>query len=178
MKPQEVNWLYLFVGAIVAGVVTLVANLIIEVVRSRRTEKSVRHNFELLLRLELESALKSLGELRSSLEDRSQYLYRWILILEKNVATLDKARNKAYLLRNRDLQVDYASFTTDLSLFTSDVRVVEDLAQKFQNDEAATAALKKENQDFINQKRLEKLTELMDLKRRAEDLIRRLDPQK
>lgn len=172
---DQTNIEYLFIGAVAAALATLVANLVVEVYKNYRKNSDNKKTMSLLLRLEFEACLKYLNELKSSLEDRNQFLFRWLNVLDKSIQSLEGYKSSAYYLQDDDLHEVVASLTTDLSIFVSDTRSIEQFSIDSSLDKKKTPADKKIDEQFIEKQRISKLPELLELKRNVEEVIKKLN---
>jgi|GEM_PF-3592869 len=173
------------IGALLGAAAGFSGNLLIENVKSNRDEFAKRKNLALSLRLELEASLKSLNEIKNTLNNQNFYPFRWTKVLSKSIESLEKQRPKLYWLDDSDLQEKIFELITDVGLFTNDVEITETISNFLQGEvpqrpdhsvitDPKEIATQTEN---VKEQRRLKLVELVDLKRRIEEVIKELSKQ-
>jgi hypothetical protein len=169
----------IFLGAIL----TFVATSLVEMLKNWLATRNRRKRYSTYARLQLTSVLKVLNKLKYSYENNSRYLPRDIRLLEKALEPLNNMRNDSTTLSNNSTQEDLIDIIADLNLYIADINNLDDLDPFFQVPGAPapddkpprTPAAKEESTapNFESQW-LEKNIELVDLRRRIEELIKSL----
>jgi hypothetical protein len=170
------------IGAVLGAAASFFGNLLIESVRANRDEQAKRKNLALSLKLEFEASLKSLNEIKNTLNAQSFYPFRWTKVLSKSIESLEKERPKFYLLTDSDLQEKMFQLITDMALFISDVEITETIWNSLQEDPPKRpdgSEIKNPNEtrtqtESVKEQRRLKSVELVDLKRRIDEIIREL----
>ena len=178
------NVYLIFVGALL----TFVATSLVEVLKNRQNTENRRKRYSTYARLQLNSVLKVLNKLKYSYENNSRYLPRDIRLLEKALEPLNNMRNDNTILSNSDTQETLIDIIADLNLYTADINNLDDIdpflqypvgavtekkQRSSQNTPEENAELSQRTQNYESQW-LEKNIELVDLRRRIEDLIKSL----
>lgn len=158
---------------------TFLATLIVNDIRDRRSTEQQRKNFSVFVRLELEAVKGILDKLKTTYSNNNYFEYRLLDVLDKKLKTLEESRKESVVIGDIDLQEDYLSLLTDLSLFASDVRGIQALKEqrekelKDKTNQTSEDELKK-SLDWVKDKSTEKLSEFVDLKRQIDGLIKSL----
>lgn len=180
---------YAVLGAILAGLAQWSASYFLE--RSRT--KSSRVNYLLVVRAELESVVKQMERLKNSFNERGYYPFALLNSLVSRVARLEQNISNIHNIgKNSEVQNKFITTVTDLSDLNQDLQSIENLKisrqkefeeKKIEIDKSKAPASEKTiehktNSDaitdtdaFIGQQRTARLVELVDIKRRAEELI-------
>jgi hypothetical protein len=165
---------YVFLVAFLAFLGTFLATLLVNLIRDRRSASQQRKNFSIFVRLELEAAKDILEKLKTTYSNQKYFEYRLLDVLDKKIKTLEDSRKDSVVIGNVEIQEQYLSLITDLSLFASDLRGIEAFKDKNKNelgdktDKASTDKLK-DSMDWVKDKSTEKLSEFVDLKRQIEE---------
>jgi len=155
------NTYTIFLGAFLAFLATALVEVIKNIIQSRNTQKK----YKMFARLQLISVLKILNKLKHTYENSSRYLPRDIALLEKASEPLNSIRNDNTILKKADLQEQLIDLIADLNLYISDVK---SLSADSGDDESET----------MRSSWMSKNMELIDLRRRIEDLSKHLSDKK
>jgi hypothetical protein len=185
MDNSKINIAYTFLVAFLAFLGTFLATLFVEYYKSRKANKDNRQNFVLFVRLELQAVLQTTDKIKTSYDQSNFFEFRLIDVLDKSINALEKSRKDAVIIGNVKTQELFLSLTTDLSLFASDIRGIENFkgnelkkltGEHVEGQGAQKAVFKTEKEaiDYTKEKSKDKLMEYYDLKRRLDDIIKLL----
>lgn len=176
MSLQNVPDIY--VGALL----TFLSLVVIEFIKTQIITGRARKNFVVFTKLELKSVVKNLDRLKAKAEENSYFDFSVLNDVDKAILDLESARPDAIYLSD-PLQEDYFDLITRLRGFSNDSRFLQnylyDQTGLIENKKSESQAKKafdniKELNTFFNQRKLEKLVELIDLKRSIEEFIKNI----
>ncbi|HJP80975.1 MAG TPA: hypothetical protein VJ841_01095 [Candidatus Saccharimonadales bacterium] len=175
-------------GAILAGLAQLTAGIVIENFKNKKRRSTSQANFALVIGVELEATSRQLDTLKTELHGRGYYPYISLNLLDTSVTRLDSNISQIYKAgQNADVQKAYVALVTDLAALAQNLRGIEDFNVSRSNapetrhtsqedteessKQVVEEAMKKaSDQQFADQKRNAILVELVDIKRRSEEL--------
>lgn len=151
------NLFLLFAGAIL----TFLGTATVEWQKDKRGDRRQQQRYSLYARLQLNSVLKVLDKLKHSYENGGSYsqLQRDIQLLDRAIVPLNNVLNDTTILADGESQEKLVELIADLNLYMSDISPL--LATSADPDASVTG----------NDKLLTKHIELIDLRRRIEELI-------
>lgn len=168
-------------GAVLGSVGTFYGNIRLERIKAQKDKTQRQDDLTLVLSLSLDSSVKSLDSLKTSLEDKAFFPFRWTGILKGNISDLRDLRRQLYLLENTELQEKLYTVITDIALFTDDLETIETwqngLNSSPSKDPSGAEVDEKQRkfqEDHLKERRRLKLVELVDLKRQIAEITRDL----
>jgi hypothetical protein len=169
--PTQTNVLYIFLGAIL----TFLATALIEQLKNWRQSYTQQKSYRTYARLQLTAILKVLNRLKYSYESNGKYMPRDIALLATAMEPLNHIRNDTTILRNGAAQETLVDLIADINLYIADIK---DISSEEPLEPVTVSETKKARKDSSpvpsNNRWLEKNIELIDLRRRAEDLTKQL----
>ena len=176
-------------GAGIGALLTYFLDIRSERQRRREERQAKTRNLRLSFKLGLQTCLKSLNQIETTIVNQYFYPFRWMGVMEKNLAYLERLQETFNLLDDAKLQEDLGTLVTDLSLFVSDIRALENWWQAIHkkeptdlngeaivdsksNPEETKDKQIKDAEDKIKESRSLRFSELVDLKRRLEEAIK------
>lgn len=190
MKFNNNVW-FIFLGAVLA----FLSSFLVETLKNRKEWAQKKKNFIIYIELELKALFMSLDKLKNNLESKRFFDLLIINILEQSVNNLGLSKKEAFYLEDYSLQEKILNILSEATIFLNDLKGLENFAmaerEKLKNDLGTKKLLKdndskikdhqtsifkenKELEDFFSSRRTEKLVELIDLKRRIEDLVKEI----
>lgn len=173
----------IFLGAIL----TFFSSWSVEYIRTAQDYNLREANYKLLLRYELKSTSKALDRLNSTLESLNFFDIFILQQLDKNSQNLDEYKKQSYYLLSGDEQEKFADLAFDVSFYLSDARSLQnyywDESKKYIANPSQTIIktelgnMQKNKQaleDYFSKRKTEKKIELIDLKRRLDDLYKQI----
>lgn len=170
-------------SVIIGSVLGFLATLFSARITSKRQISDQESSYTHYLRLELDPALKSLEDIRTSFEQKNHFDYLLLELLDNYVNNLQEARKQAYLIRNEKLQNELFSVINRISLLSKDMRGIQNY--EYADNETVDSETGKKRQmnqeelkskiDLIRDKRQSKLMEILDLKREVRDVVNKLN---
>ena len=151
----------IFLGAFLA----FLATALVEAFKNVFQERNKRTKYRLYVRLQLNSVLKVLNKLKHSYENSQKYLPRDIALLDKASEPLTGLRNDNTILPKGDTQEQLIDLIADLNLYMSDVKSLSAESGNEETEETRASWMSKN-------------IELMDLRRRIEELTKHLEKNK
>lgn len=181
------NIWYILLGAIL----TFIAMLIIELIRTYIEKRGKSSSFRLITRLELISLGKSLDKLKTVFEYKNYFEYVVIDEIRKGITTLD-TRHHEFIYLTKERQEKLINLLSDLSKFTSNIKGVQDFfydqQRKIVQDKQDANRIKKklikrssffetdkENQESYDKKCTQLLIDLVEINRDIDEMIDALD---
>lgn len=183
------NIWFIFLG----GFLTFASGYLVEFLKNRKEWGQKKNNFRIYIELELKALSDSFGKLKNNLEAKRYFDLLIINILDQSVSNLQLSKKEAFYLENYTLQEKILNILSEATIFLNDLRGLENIAiterEKLKEDTDAKKLLKdqkykdiqsgifknnKDLEDFLNVRRTEKLVELIDLKRRIDELLKEI----
>lgn len=177
------NIIYLFIGS----ALTFYATYRIEEKKGKRTIEDQQARYQVYVRLQLGSVLKVLSKLKYSYENNRRYLPRDMQLLEKALEPLNVLRVDTNSLKKGDKQEELIDVIADLNLYITDIRAIDEIdpylpRQALPTGGASTSDAQTAPNSTVDDNRdeetanlwLAKNVELIDIRRRVEELIKAL----
>jgi hypothetical protein len=170
----------IYVGAIL----TFVTLVIIEYIKNIFAKNDQRKNYVLYLKIELSSASKFLEKIKDGIQTRSTFDFTYIGEIERSINNLEQSRRDTILLTPENQTIFY-DLLNELRRLMNECRFIQELYSDHNNlfNKKNTSNWfqqifpdAKENQTYFDQKKTEKIVEIIDLKRRTEELIKLISP--
>lgn len=182
--------LLIFLGSLL----TFGSSYLVEHLKNQREWSQKKENFLIYIELELKALENALEKLKNNLEAKKFYDLLIVNRIDQTVSNLELSKKEAYYLENYPLQEKIINILSDTTIFLNDLRGLENFSSaeqkklkddiqtrgfvedkpKFKNYQTSIFKEFKELEDFFSTRRTEKLIELIDIKRRVEDLIKEL----
>ena len=181
------NLNYLLLGALI----TILTNIIIDLIRSGSEVRSKRKNYKLITSQELILITKTLEKLKTVFEYRNYFEYSILNSLDKSLHYLDENKSQSILLKDNTLQESLLELISGVSKFVTSARGVQDFfydqQRKIFEDKVNAKNIKagkslptsiyadnKENEEIHQQKSTQLFIDLVELNRKLEILISNL----
>ena len=161
--------MYLFIGA----VLSFLATSLVEGLKNWLVARGRREVYRTYARLQMSSVLNVLSKLKYSYESNSRYMPRDIALLVTAMEPLNSLRSDTTILPKSNNQEKLIELIADLNLYIADIKDLS--AQNVSIVPAAESGTAVEGTDkttTITNSWIEKNIELIDLRRRCEELIK------
>jgi hypothetical protein len=179
---MENIWVQMLIGAVITTIVTSLASIFAEMYKEKRDKKNTKNSLGVILLEEFRIFDKYLENLRNSYSVRKLFDLKIIDVLLADINELNRARSSISGLGNTELQEKCIDILTSIKTFLIDARLMEgyyldeskrlrDLSNK--GDKGVTQHIRN-LEDMIHDQRVEKLTELSDVRRTLKDIRRDL----
>ena len=158
------------VQSIVLGaILALATSFVLELYKTYRQEKVVRKNLRIILSLELKNVITLADALLESYSSKNLFEYRFIDQLDRSFTHFESTRMDVVYIKDDRKKEEILTFFNTLSLFNSQLRGIENYANlKIENEDQTASNVRVE---FCKKQREILVLKMMDLKRRAQDLI-------
>ncbi|MFZ5376792.1 MAG: hypothetical protein ACOZAN_03970 [Patescibacteria group bacterium] len=163
--------LFVILGAILA----FFGTFFVEVWKNKRERKEKTENFVLYSRQELISVVKGLDKLKEIQDNQKYWAFAVLDRLDRSLYNLESEKKAAIYLPNSKLQEAFIDLVSDISALASDIRGVQNLyADQSKTLNKSLFKNISELKNYYDEKKVEKLIDLVDLKRKIEDFVRQL----
>lgn len=180
--------LLIFLGSFL----TFLTTLSIDIIKDRRERNEKRSNFKLFVRQEFRAVKLSFEKLKATLGSRNYYDYLVLTQLDKNIASLDSYKKESIYLSSISLQEEFIDLISDLSLIITDIRALQNFyyeqsksiddtgsdkpsqENKGKKLQEVVYKSKKELDTFFESKKTEKSIDIIEIKRRIDDFLKKI----
>jgi len=161
------------------AILTFFTLVLIEFIRNMIDRKSLKKSFIIFVKLELSTILKSLERIKLKISEQNFFDFTYLIEIEKNLTELERARASAIYI-SESKQANYFDLVVEVRSFVNECRFVQNIyydhknlfeGRKDSRDINQIFATAQENQHFFDQKKVEKLVAISDLKNKLEKFI-------
>lgn len=147
----------------------LITSFLVEFYKGRSARNDLKNNFKTVLKLEVKNMVTVFDRLTENFSGNRYFPFRIIDQLDRTIVRMDGTRKDAIYLNDERKKEDVLTFLNDVAVFASDLRGIEQFAFNEVKDETTEA--KNGRLEFCNQQRQLHLLGIVDLKRRAQDVV-------
>lgn len=175
---------YLFIGAFL----TFLSSYTVENAKNRKETRERRENFKLIIKQELRSLLKVLEKLKNVSEYRKYFDAFITPQIESGLIRLENYKESYIYLPTIELQESLIDIVSEASLFIAEAKAqqsvhwnkINELETKMNDAKNKKEKLEidnetKEESNYFNQQLIEKRVVLIEIMRRVDEYLKRLD---
>ena len=165
---------YDFLLVLFGGFLSYLATHLLEKQKYKKEREDTKLNYELQVKLGLQSFGSSLEKLKSGYSYKNIFEFQKIDLLDSQISDLQTLKGGVgNLSKNR--QEKLLALISDITALIRDIRGVETFC--FSEDTGTVKSVfqsKEQHDDYFEKQRMQKLIDLVEIKRRIEDFLREL----
>lgn len=165
------------------AILTFIILVVIELIKNNLYKREYKKNFVIFIKLELSAILKNLEKLKLKVTEQGFFDFNYISEIEKVISELENARTSAIYLTDKN-QIEYFDIVYEIRSFISECKFIQALyynhldlfeGRKDARDIRQMFSNQQENQLFFDQKKVEKIVTVTEIKTKTEKFIKEIE---
>lgn len=165
------------------AIFTFVILVIIEFIKNKINRNEHKKSFIIFVKLELSAIIKNLDKIKLKVTEQGFFDFNSILEIEKNLSELEGARPSAIYVADKN-QKEYFDILVEIRSLVNECRFIQktyydhlDLFEGRKDIRDLNQIFKtpQDNQHFFDQKKIEKIISITDIKTKTDNFVKELE---